>query len=315
MAKYLVTGGAGFIGSHIAERLLTAGETVRVLDNFATGSRATTADLAARFGPRFELIEGDVADPDACVRATAGVDVVFHEAALASVPRSMADPLSTNRANVSGTLCLLLAARDAGVKRLVYAGSSSVYGRSEKLPKAETDPPAPASPYALSKYVGEEYTRLFAEHFGLSTVTLRYFNVFGPRQDPNSPYAAVIPAFLMRLRRGEPPIVHGTGLQSRDFTFIGNVVDANLAAAQAGATGVFNIACGSRNSLLELLTILQSILGTQLKPVHEPWRPGDVLHSQADIERARRELGYRPKVTLRQGLEQTVAYFQSLPQD
>lgn len=314
MAQYLVTGGAGFIGSHIAERLLSAGERVRVLDNFATGSRATTTDLATRFGARFELIEGDVADAAACARATTGVDVIFHEAALASVPRSMADPLGTHRANASGTLSLLLAARDAGVQRLVYAGSSSVYGSSPKLPKLETDPPAPASPYALSKFVGEEYTRLFAEHFGLSSVTLRYFNVFGPRQDPNSPYAAVIPAFLKRLQRGEPPTVHGDGQQSRDFTFITNVVDANLAAARARATGAINVACGSRTSLLELLAMLQEILGTRIEPRHEPARAGDVKHSQADITRAQRELGYRPAVSLHEGLAQTVAYFRSLPQ-
>lgn len=306
---YLVTGGAGFIGSHIAERLLSAGGTVRVLDNFATGSRAATAALATRFGPRFELIEGDVADPVICARATRGVATVFHEAALASVPRSMEDPLGTNRANVSGTLSLLLAARDAGVRRFVYAGSSSVYGSSEQLPKVETHPPAPASPYALSKFVGEEYTRLFAEHFGVSTVTLRYFNVFGPRQDPESPYAAVIPAFLKRLLRGEPPTVHGDGEQSRDFTFISNVVDANLAAAECAATGAMNVACGARTSLLELLAILQEILGTRITPRHEPARPGDVKHSQADITRAQRELGYQPRVTLRDGLVETVAYF------
>jgi nucleoside-diphosphate-sugar epimerase len=221
----------------------------------------------------------------------------------------MADPLSTNRANVSGTLCLLLAARDAGVRRFVYAGSSSVYGTSESLPKVETLPPAPASPYALSKFVGEEYTRLFGEHFGLSTVTLRYFNVFGPRQDPESPYAAVIPAFLKRLKHGEPPIIHGDGEQSRDFTFIANVVDANLAAARSPASGAINVACGARTSLLTLLEALQEILGTRITPRHEPPRPGDVRHSLADITRAQRELGYRPSVTLRDGLAATVAYF------
>jgi len=307
--RYLVTGGAGFIGSHIAERLLEAGEAVRVLDDFSTGMRESVRDLAARFPNRLELIEADVAEAAACVRAVAGIEVVFHEAALASVPRSLEDPLATNRANVSGTLNLLLAARDAGVRRFVYAGSSSVYGASQELPKVESMAPAPASPYALSKLVGEEYTRLFGEHFGLSTVTLRYFNVFGPRQDPESPYAAVIPAFMKRLMRGMPPIIYGDGEQSRDFTFVANVVDANLAAACARATGTFNIACGERISLLELLARLQEALGTRLAPRHEPARAGDVRHSQADISRAQRELGYQPGVTLSQGLEATVAYF------
>jgi nucleoside-diphosphate-sugar epimerase len=311
-ARYLVTGGAGFIGSHLAERLLEAGETVRVLDNYSTGKRETTARLAERFGSRVEVMEADVADAAADRRAAAGVEVVFHEAALASVPRSLENPLETNRANATGTLHLLLAARDAGVRRFVYAGSSSVYGSSPALPKVESMPPAPASPYALSKYMGEEYARLFAEHFGLSTVTLRYFNVFGPRQDPDSPYAAVIPAFLKSLLRGEPPTVHGDGGQSRDFTYIANVVDANLAAAAARATGAINVACGARTSLLELLDALQEILGTRIAPHHAAERAGDVRHSQADIARAERELGYRPRVGLRDGLATTVAHFREL---
>jgi UDP-glucose 4-epimerase len=305
-ARILVTGGAGFIGSHIAERLLAAGEAVRILDNFATGRRATVIDLETRFPGRVELVEGDVAEGEVCARATAGIETVFHEAALASVPRSLEDPLGTNRANAGGTLALLVAARDAGVRRFVYAGSSSVYGPSEALPKVETMPPDPASPYALSKFVGEEYARLFAIHFGLSTVTLRYFNVFGPRQDPDSPYAAVIPAFLKRLLAGEAPLVDGDGGQSRDFTYIANVVDANLAAARSQATGTFNIACGGRVSLLELLAALQEILGTRIAPRHGPPRAGDVRHSQADITRAQRELGYRPGVGLREGLAATV---------
>jgi nucleoside-diphosphate-sugar epimerase len=305
-ARYLVTGGAGFIGSHIADRLLAAGETVRILDNFATGRRETVADLTGRYAGRVELIEGDVAEPEACRRAAAGVETIFHEAALASVPRSLEDPLGTNRANAGGTLALLIAARDAQVRRFVYAGSSSVYGSSEALPKVETMPPAPASPYALSKFVGEEYARLFAIHFGLSTITLRYFNVFGPRQDPDSPYAAVIPAFLKRLLRGEAPLVDGDGGQSRDFTYIANVVEGNLAAARSTATGTFNLACGGRISLLELLAALQEILGTRIPPKHGPARAGDVRHSQADIGRAERELGYHPTVGWREGLVATV---------
>jgi nucleoside-diphosphate-sugar epimerase len=307
--RYLVTGGAGFIGSHIAERLLEDGEGVRILDDFSTGKRETVADLTVRFPNRLELIEADVAEPAVCERAVAGTDVVFHEAALASVPRSLEDPLATNRANVSGTLNLLLAARDGGVRRFVYAGSSSVYGTSQELPKVESMAPAPASPYALSKLVGEEYTRLFAEHFGLSTVTLRYFNVFGPRQDPESPYAAVIPAFMKHLVQGEPPVIYGDGEQSRDFTYVANVVDANLMAARGRATGTFNIACGARISLLELLARLQEALGTRLAPRHAPARAGDVRHSQADISRAQRELDYQPRVPLGEGLEATVAYF------
>jgi nucleoside-diphosphate-sugar epimerase len=309
-ARYLVTGGAGFIGSHIAEALLASGETVRVFDNFATGHRETAAQLAARFGGRFEMLEGDVAEPGDCARAVAGVTYIFHEAALASVPRSLADPLGTHRANVTGTLNLLLAAREAKVTRVVYAGSSSVYGDSPELPKVETMPPAPLSPYALSKYVGEEYARLFREHFGVETVTLRYFNVFGPRQDPNSPYAAVIPIFLKRLMAGERPIVHGDGSQTRDFTFIANVVAANLAACHTpAASGTYNIACGQRISVLEILGHLQRDLGTHIEPEFTPPRPGDVPHSMADVSRARAELGYAPAVDLAEGLAQTVADF------
>lgn len=307
---YLVTGGAGFIGSHIAERLLREGGRVRILDNFVTGRRATAEALQAQFGPACEAIEGDLGDPETCRRALDGCAYVFHEAALASVPRSLSDPLGTHRANVTGTLNLLLAARDARVRRVVYAGSSSVYGDSPELPKRESLRPAPLSPYALSKYVGEEYARLFAEHFGLQTVTLRYFNVFGPRQDPDSPYAAVIPIFLKRLLAGEPPLIHGDGTQTRDFTFVANVVDANLAAChEPAASGVYNVACGQRTSLNELLAHLQRLLGTSIEPRHDAPRAGDVPHSVADISRARAELGYEPTVSLAEGLAPTVAYY------
>jgi nucleoside-diphosphate-sugar epimerase len=309
-ARYLVTGGAGFIGSHIAERLLAAGERVRILDNFETGKRENIDALAASYGERVELIEGDIAEPQACARAVAGVTYVFHEAALASVPRSIEDPIATNRANVTGTLNLLLAARDARVKRLVYAGSSSVYGDSPELPKVESMAASPLSPYALSKFVGEEYARLFAEHFGVETVTLRYFNVFGPRQDPDSPYSAVIPIFMKALLAGKGPTIYGDGSQTRDFTFVANVVDANLAAAHTpGAAGTYNIACGERTSVTQLLTLLQRELGTDLAPTFVAPRAGDVPHSVADTTRARRELGYAPRVDLAEGLLTTVAYF------
>jgi nucleoside-diphosphate-sugar epimerase len=308
--RYLVTGGAGFIGSHIAERLLEEGERVRVLDNFSTGHRENLVPLAARFGDRFEVHEGDVAELEDCRRAVRDVRYVVHEAALASVPRSLVDPDSSHRANATGTLHLLLAAREAGVERVVYAGSSSVYGESKKLPKDESIYPQPLSPYALTKLIGEEYLRLFTLHYGLSTVTLRYFNVFGPRQDPDSPYAAVIPIFVSLLAKGARPTVHGDGLQSRDFTYITNVVDANLAACRTpGASGVYNIACGARTTLLELLESIQTILGTSIPPIHTDPRPGDVRHSEADISRARRELGFTPRVSLAEGLAPTVAFF------
>ncbi len=308
--RYLVTGGAGFIGSHIAQRLLERGDGVRLVDDFSTGRRENIVRLTASPGAQVEVIEGTIVDPEICRRAVAGVSYVIHQAALASVPRSLADPIGTHRANVGGTLQLLVAARDAGVERFVYAGSSSVYGDSLELPKRESMPAAPLSPYALSKFAGEEYARLFAEQFGLSTVTLRYFNVFGPWQDPDSPYAAVIPCFLKHLLRGERPTIFGDGLQSRDFTYVSNVVDANLAAcAVPAAHGVYNIACGERTSLLELLAGLQEVIGSRITPLHEPARAGDVRDSLADIGRARSDLGYAPRVTLREGLVPTVQYF------
>lgn len=309
--RYLVTGGAGFIGSHIAERLLEDGHEVRILDNLSTGHRHNVEPLLAAHGDRCEFQEGDVTSAADCRAAVAGARYVIHEAALASVPRSLADPLGTHEANTTGTLHLLLAARDAGVERLVFAGSSSVYGESKKLPKDETIYPSPLSPYALSKLMGEEYLKLFRMHYGLETVTLRYFNVFGPRQDPDSPYAAVIPLFVSSLLAGEAPTVHGDGLQSRDFTYVANVVDANLAACTAPkATGVYNIACGARTTLLELLDRVQELLGTSIPPKHTDPRPGDIRHSEADISRAVRDLGFRPRVALAEGLAPTVAYFQ-----
>jgi nucleoside-diphosphate-sugar epimerase len=312
LARYLVSGGAGFIGSHIAERLLGKGHEVRILDDFSTGSRETVAMLAGRFGETLEIIEADVARLEACRDAVAGVNFVIHHAALASVPRSLQDPLATNEANATGTLNLLLLAREAGVRRFVYAGSSSVYGASEELPKKESMTPDPLSPYALSKLMGEEYARIFHEQFGLETITLRYFNVFGPRQDPDSAYAAVLPSFVSCLLQGKRPVIYGDGLQSRDFTYVDNVVDANLTSCRAdGVCGVYNVACGSRTTLMELLAAIQQILGTDVAPRHEPERAGDVRHSQADISRARRDLHYEPRVSLAAGLKPTVAYFRS----
>ena len=311
--RYLVTGGAGFIGSHIAERLLGMGAYVRILDNFSTGYERNVTPLSEAHPETLEVLRGDVSLLEDCRRAMEGIDYVFHEAALASVPRSLEDPIATHRANATGTLNILLAAREAGVRRAVYAGSSSAYGNVATLPQTESQPPSPLSPYALSKLMGEEYGRLFQAHFGLSVVTLRYFNVFGPRQDPDSPYAAVIPIFVRKVLRGEPPEVHGDGRQTRDFTYIANVVDANLAACHAPeASGVYNIACGTQTELLEILENIQRILGTNIEPIHADPRPGDIRHSLADISRARRDLGYEPKIGLAEGLEPTVAYFREL---
>ncbi len=304
--KFLVTGGAGFIGSNIVEELLRRGETVRVLDNFSTGKRENLVP----FWERIELVEGDLRDLPTVRRAVEGVDYVLHQAALPSVPRSVDDPLENDAVNVTGTLNLLIAARDARVKRVVFASSCSVYGDDPTLPKRENMLPQPKSPYAVSKLAGEYYCRTFGEVYGLETVALRYFNVFGPRQDPASDYAAVIPLFITRLLRGQAPTVHGDGLQSRDFVHVANVVQANLLAAAApGIAGrVFNIACGERYTLLDLIGILNEILGTRITPIHDGPRPGDVRHSQADITAAREALGYRVVVDFAEGLRRTVEW-------
>src|SRR5579884_507668 len=306
MTKCLVTGGGGFIGSHLVEALVGRGERVHVLDDFSTGHR----DNLAAVREQIELIEGDISDLNIVRRATEGVEVVYHQAALASVPRSVADPLPTHRVGATGTLHVLVAAREAGVRRVVYAGSSSAYGNNPTLPRREDDPLNPLSPYAVAKLAGEQYCAAFTHVYGLETVRLRYFNVFGPRQRPDSPYAAVIPKFLDALLAGRSPSVHGDGLQSRDFTYIENVVQANLLAAKAPGVGgrVYNIACGGRYSLLDLLAILNEILGKNIPPVHTDPRAGDVKHSQADIARARADLGYEPIVDWRDGLERTVHY-------
>lgn len=305
--KALVTGGGGFIGSHIVMRLLDGGHEVRVIDDFSTGRKENLAGAAGRI----DLREGDLRDPDAVRGAVEGVDWVFHEAALPSVARSVEDPLSTNAVNVQGTLQLLLAARDAGVRRVVYAASSSAYGDTPTLPKIETMPPSPLSPYALQKYAGEQYCVMFSRLYGLETVALRYFNVFGPRQDPAGFYSAVIPRFIVQLARGEKPTVFGDGEQSRDFTYIDNVVNANLLAAERSeAVGeVINVACGERITLNRLLAELCDILGVDIPAEHAPPRAGDVRHSLADISKAHRLLGYEPGIALREGLERTAAFF------
>ncbi len=307
MAVCLVTGGAGFIGSHLVEALVARGHSVRVLDNLSTGSRANLAAVA----DKIEWVPGDVIDADLVQRATRGADWVFHQAALASVPRSVADPMSTHHVCVTGTLNVLLAARDHKAKRVVYAASSSAYGNSERLPKSETDPTAPLSPYAVAKLAGEHYCAAFSEVYGLETVRLRYFNVFGPRQPPDSPYAAVIPLFIEAMLQGKSPTLHGDGLQSRDFTFIDDVVQANLLAAEApGVRGkVYNVACGRRATLLDLVAKINQLLGTKIAPVHTEPRAGDVRHSQADVARAQTELGYRPGVDVQEGLRRCVEYY------
>jgi UDP-glucose 4-epimerase len=306
-SSYLVTGAAGFIGSHIAETLVAQGDRVKVLDNFVTGKRENLAP----FLDHIELVEGDLRNPADVSRAVEGVEIVFHEGALPSVPKSVEDPVGSNESNITGTLNLLMAARDAGVRRVVYAASSSAYGDSPTLPKEETMMPAPLSPYATQKYVGELYCRNFYDLFGLETVALRYFNVFGPRQDPMSQYAAVIPKFITALAEGKPPTIYGDGEQSRDFTYIENVVRANLLAARAeGAAGeMMNFACGERYTLNEILAKLQKIMKTDIQPIFEDPRPGDVKHSLADTRKSRELLGYTPHVSLEEGLERTVAFF------
>lgn len=307
--RALVTGGAGFIGSHLTDGLLAAGFAVRVLDDFSSGRESNIAHALSDI----ELIRGDLADPATAARACAGVDVVFHEGAIPSVPRSVAEPVRTNRANVDGTLNVLESARQAGVRRVVFAASSSAYGDTEELPKIETMPPNPRSPYALQKFTGEVYCRLYHELYGLETVALRYFNVFGPRQDPKSEYAAVVPRFATACLRGEPARINGDGEQSRDFTFVADTVRANLLAADAPAASgkVINIAGGRRISLNELLAALQSITDSKVAPIHGPERVGDVRHSLADLGRARTLLGFEPQIALVDGLRHTVQSLES----
>jgi UDP-glucose 4-epimerase len=309
VALYLVTGGAGFIGSHLVGALLARGHQVRVLDDFSTGRM----ECLAPYRDRIELMTGSILDGPTVASAVRGVAAVLHQAAIPSVPRSIQDPLRSHEANATGTLRLLLAARDAGVKRVVYASSSSVYGDTPVLPKVETMPPQPRSPYAVSKLAGEQYMRVFALLYGMETVSLRYFNVFGPFQDPTSQYAAVIPRFVTAMLRGERPTIYGDGLQSRDFSYIENVVHANLLALEAeGLAGqAVNVATGKRHTLLDLVATLNELLGTRIAPLHTDPRPGDVRHSLADTRAAAALLGYAPQVDFAEGLRRTVEWYRA----
>ena len=305
MALYVVTGGAGFIGSHLAEELVRRGERVRVVDSLITGKRQNLAHLR-----EVEFIEGDLANIDVAQRAVAGADFVLHQAAIPSVPRSVQDPITSNRANIDASLNVLVAARDAGVRRVVYAGSSSAYGNTPTLPKIETMPTAPLSPYALQKLVAEQYCQMFTQLYGLETVTIRYFNVFGPRQDPSSPYSGVISLFINALCDRRQPTIYGDGEQTRDFTYVANVVDGVLRACHApGASGeVINVATGGRISLNQLFRTVRDLVGAKIEPIYRDPRAGDVRDSQADISKARRVLGYEPVVTFEEGLEKTVEW-------
>jgi nucleoside-diphosphate-sugar epimerase len=311
MATYLVTGAAGFIGSTLARELLAQGEKVRGFDNFSTGKRENLADII----DRIELHEADLLNLDALHQACRGVDYVLHEAAIPSVPRSVKDPLGNNRANVDGTLNLLVAARDAKVKRVIYAASSSAYGDTPTLPKREDMSPNPISPYATAKLASEYYMTSFYRCYGLETVCLRYFNVFGPRQDPTSPYSGVLAKFITQMLHGDPPTIFGDGKQSRDFTFVENVVNANLLAARTEngevAGKVFNVATGRRTDLYQTFQILQGLTGYSGEVKYGPDRAGDVKHSLADISRAEKFFGYRPSVDFEEGLSRTVEWYRS----
>ena len=313
MARWLVTGGAGFIGSHLSQALLARGETVRIADDLSTGKASNLAVLDGAA----EILTGDLADIDVARAAVDGVDLVLHQAAIPSVPRSVADPLTSHRANLDATLALLVAARDAGVRRVVYAGSSSAYGDTPDLPKHEDMVPRPMSPYALQKLVGEQYLQLFTALYGLETVTIRYFNVFGPRQDPSSPYSGVIALFITRLLAGEPPIITGDGGQTRDFTYIDNIVEGVLrAAVRPQAAGqVINVATGRRISINELAQTLLRLFDSPLTPVYIESRAGDVRDSLADLGRARELLGYEPHVSFEDGLRATVDWYRSRSTD
>jgi len=305
MANYLVTGGAGFIGSHLTDELVRRGHSVRVVDSLITGKRRNLDHI-----PGVDFLEGDLADMGVATRAVVGIDYVLHQAAIPSVPRSVKDPLTSNRANIDASLNILVAARDAGVKRLVYAGSSSAYGNTPTLPKREDMPPNPLSPYALQKLVAEQYCQMFTRLYGFETVTIRYFNVFGPRQDPGSPYSGVISLFSTALLEGRQPTIYGDGEQTRDFTYVANVVDGVLRACEApqAAGEVINVACGTRISLNELLRVMNQIVGTQIDAIYKDARAGDVRDSQADIAKATALLGYTPIVPLQDGLARTLEW-------
>ena len=313
---WLVTGGGGFIGSHLVETLLAGGQRVVVLDNFATGHRSNVEAFTGGVGERFRLVEGDIRDPDACREAAEGVDVVLHQAALGSVPRSLKDPLTTDAVNVHGFLNVAWAAKEAGVTRMVYASSSSVYGDHPGLPKVEDQTGRPLSPYAVSKRTDELYAGAFTEHYGMGVVGLRYFNVFGPRQDPSGPYAAVIPTWFDALTDGETCTINGDGETSRDFCYVVNVVQANLRAATApDAAGVYNVAYGERTTLNELFVSIRDLVAQRrpevadLEPVYADFRAGDVRHSLADVSRARRDLGYAPTHSVSDGLAEAADWY------
>lgn len=318
--SWLVTGAAGFIGSHLVETLLEAGQTVRGLDNYSTGSRRNIKAVEGTKPGAFEMIEGDIRDPETCAAACAGVDVVLHQAALGSVPRSVQNPQATHEHNVNGTLNMLVAARDAGVERFVYASSSSVYGDDPNLPKEEDIVGTPLSPYAVSKKTGELYARTFLDHYGLATIGLRYFNVFGPRQDPSGAYAAVIPKWVATFLAGETPVIHGDGETSRDFCYVANVVQANLRAGLApleSAGTVYNIAVGGKTTLNELYRHIGSslvdsgALDVVPDPEYTPFRAGDIRHSLADTSKARAALGYAPTHTVGEGLREALDWYAS----
>jgi len=307
MEKFLVTGGAGFIGSNICRRLVAEGCFVRVVDNLLTGKRSNLDDMI----DKIEFVEADMGDPNVARSVMKGIDVVLHEGALPSVPRSVDEPELTHKHCVDATFTLLMAARDAGVKRFVYAASSSAYGDTPTLPKVETMPTSPLSPYAVGKLVGEYYCSVFAKVFGLETISLRYFNVFGPYQDPTSQYAAAIPAFVTLILKNQPPTIYGDGEQSRDFTYIDNVVQANLCAARAKKTNgeVVNIACGEKVTVNEIIALINEMVGKKVVPHYAPARAGDVKHSLADITAARKLIGFEPVVLFRDGLQRAIAWY------
>lgn len=311
MSKYLITGGAGFIGSNIAKELVRLGEGVVILDNFATGKKENIADVK----DKIKLVEGDLRDIEAVKKACGGIDYVLHQGALPSVQRSVENPAATNEVNVQGTLNVLIAAKEAGVKRVIYAASSSAYGDTPTLPKVETMKENPLSPYAVSKLTGEHYSKVFASLFNLETICLRYFNVFGPNQDPTSQYSAVIPRFIIAMLKDESPTIYGDGTQSRDFTFVENVIQANLLAVKTqnreAIAKTCNIACGNKYSLNEMVDALNELMGKKIKPKYAEGRKGDVKHSLADISLAGKLIGYKPKVSFKEGLRRTIEWYKS----